>query len=55
MSLGYSTIAIGIAGHEGRQPGVEYNLDGFSRNKGIFGIFNALGTIAFAYGGECIS
>lgn len=30
----------------------EYNLDGFSKAKGIFGVFNALGTVAFAYGGH---
>ena len=31
-----------------------YNLDGqgYSRNDGIFGVFNALGTVAFAYGGH---
>ena len=28
----------------------EYNLDGFSKAKGMFGFFNALGTVAFAYG-----
>lgn len=50
MSLGYSTIAIGVAGHRGKQPGVAYDLDGFSKAKGLFGIFNSLGTIAFAYG-----
>lgn len=52
MSIGYSTIAIGVAGHAGKQPGTVYNLDGKSRADGIFGIFNALGTIAFAYGGH---
>ena len=30
----------------------EYNLDGYSKAKGIFGVFNALGTVAFAYGGH---
>lgn len=52
MSIGYSTIAIGVAGHAGKQPGTEYNLDGYTRMKGLFGIFNSLGTIAFAYGGH---
>lgn len=52
MSLGYSTIAIGIAGHQGKQPGVVYNVDGFTTAQGVFGCFNALGTIAFAYGGH---
>ena len=31
---------------------VQYNLDGVSRLEGIMGCFNALGTIAFAYGGH---
>jgi hypothetical protein len=52
MSISYSTIAIGVSAHAGRQPGAEYNLDGFTKAEGIFGIFNALGTIAFAYGGH---
>ena len=52
MSIGYSTIAIGVAGHAGKQPGAEYNLNGFTRADGVFGIFNSLGTIAFAYGGH---
>ncbi|KAL3142007.1 hypothetical protein ABBQ32_004648 [Trebouxia sp. C0010 RCD-2024] len=52
MSIGYSTIAIGVAGHAGKQPGTEYNLDGYTRAKGVFGIMNSLGTIAFAYGGH---
>ena len=30
----------------------EYNLDGFSKPDGVFGVFNALGTVAFAYGGH---
>lgn len=37
MSLGYSTIAIGIAGHQGKQPGVVYNMDGFTTAQGVFG------------------
>ena len=52
MSISYSTIAIGVSGHAGRQPGAEYNLNGFTKAEGVFGIFNALGTIAFAYGGH---
>ena len=52
MSISYSTIAIGVSAHAGRQPAAEYNLDGFTKAEGIFGIFNALGTIAFAYGGH---
>lgn len=30
----------------------EYNLNGYSKAQGIFGVFNALGTVAFAYGGH---
>lgn len=52
MSIGYSTIAIGVSAHAGRQSDAKYNLDGFTQADGIFGIFNALGTIAFAYGGH---
>ena len=37
MSLGYSTIAIGIASHQGKQPGVVYNMDGFTTAQGVFG------------------
>ena len=37
MSLGYSTIATGIAGHQGKQPGVVYNVDGFTLAQGVFG------------------
>ncbi len=48
MSLSYSTIAIGGSIASGRQPDAYYDL----RTKGaadqIFGIFNALGTVAFA-------
>lgn len=32
--------------------GAAYNLDGYSKAQGIFGVFNALGTVAFAYGGH---
>lgn len=31
---------------------VEYNLKGFTKMDGMFGVFNALGTVAFAYGGH---
>ncbi|KAK9789589.1 hypothetical protein WJX73_001053 [Symbiochloris irregularis] len=51
MSMGYSTIAIVLSIMAGKQPGIEYNLDGLSTSAGIFGIFNALGIVAFAYGG----
>lgn len=29
-----------------------YNLDGYSKAAGVFGAMNALGTLAFAYGGH---
>lgn len=51
MSLGYSTIAMGLAIHAGKQPGVEYNVDGYSTSAGVLEIFNSLGIVAFAYGG----
>ena len=53
MSIAYSTIAIGLAGREGKQSDVQYNLNGFTKPNGVFGILNSLGTIAFAYGGGC--
>ena len=31
---------------------VRYNLDGVTKLQGIMGCFNALGTVAFAYGGH---
>ncbi|KAK9789595.1 hypothetical protein WJX73_006025 [Symbiochloris irregularis] len=50
MSLSYSSIGIGGSLAAGKQPGVEYNLDGYSTSAGIFNVFNALGIVAFAYG-----
>ena len=51
MSLGYSTIAIGVTLHNGKQPGVDYSLDspslGSEANK-ILQAMNAVGIIAFA-------
>ena len=32
--------------------GAQYNLNGFSKPAGLFGVFNALGTVAF---GEALS
>jgi amino acid permease len=52
MSLMYSTIAIGGSIKAGKQPDAVYNLDGQSTAKGVFNAFNALGIIAFAYGGH---
>ena len=53
MSLSYSTIGFGMALHSGRhERNAPYDLPGskYSRADGIFGVFNALGTVAFAYG-----
>lgn len=52
MSLAYSTIAVGLSINNGRQPGVDYNLDGESVASGVFNAMTAFGTIAFAYGGH---
>ena len=49
-SLTYSTIAIGGSIKAGRQPDAEYNLNGYSTAGGLFGVFNALGVVAFACG-----
>jgi len=48
MSLSYSTIAIGVTLHNGRQPNVAYNLNGLSTANGLLNAFNSLGIIAFA-------
>ena len=48
MSLSYSTIAIGVTLHNGKQPNVEYNLNGLSTANGVLNAFNSLGIIAFA-------
>ncbi|KAK9809303.1 hypothetical protein WJX73_002847 [Symbiochloris irregularis] len=52
MSMGYSTIAIGGSIKAGKQPGTEYNLNGYSTGAGILNVFNSLGIVAFAYGGH---
>ncbi|KAG2408240.1 Lysine histidine transporter [Vigna angularis] len=52
MSLSYSTIAWAASLHRGVQPGVQYGSR-FSTDAGnVFGIFGALGTIAFGYAGH---
>ena len=48
MSLSYSTIAIGVTLHNGKQGNVEYNLNGLSTADGVLNAFNSLGIIAFA-------
>ena len=51
MSLSYSTIGFGMSLNSGlEQRNAPYNLDGYTSAEGIFGAFNALGTVAFAYG-----
>ena len=52
MSITYSTIAFGASVGHGQVPDVQYNLDGFTLANGLFGVWNALGTVAFAYGGH---
>lgn len=52
MSLGYSTIATGLTIHNGKQPGVVYNVNEFSTGDAVLSGFNSLGIIAFAYGGH---
>ena len=56
MSLAYSSIAFGAsldAGlHYTDRSKVDYTLNRASAFDGIFGCFNALGTVAFAYGGH---
>ena len=48
MSLAYSTIAVGASIASGRQPDAYYNLDTKDTADKVFGVFNALGTVAFA-------
>lgn len=48
MSLSYSTIAVGASIASGRQPDAYYSLDEKDTADKVFGIFNALGTVAFA-------
>eukprot|EP00243_Klebsormidium_subtile_P008750 TRINITY_DN4211_c0_g1_i1.p1 TRINITY_DN4211_c0_g1~~TRINITY_DN4211_c0_g1_i1.p1 ORF type:complete len:482 (+),score=113.59 TRINITY_DN4211_c0_g1_i1:374-1819(+) len=52
MSLSYSTIAFATSLNVGKQPGVQYNLKGHTTADIVFNVFNALGTVCFAYGGH---
>ena len=52
MSLSYSTMAFGASVAHGQVAGVQYNLDGYTAANGVFGVWNALGTVLFAYGGH---
>ena len=55
MSLSYSTIAIGVTLHNGKQGNVEYNLNGISTASGVLNAFNSLGIIAFACVLPCLA
>ena len=56
MSLAYTTIAAATAVAHGRDTGVSYDVTGptgsgeRSLADAIFGAFNAVGTVAFAFG-----
>ncbi|KAL1352737.1 hypothetical protein HN51_016728 [Arachis hypogaea] len=52
MSLSYSTIAWAASAHKGVQENVEYGYKSSSRVGTVFGFFNALGDVAFAYAGH---
>lgn len=52
MSLSYSTIAWVSSVHHGRSSSVSYDYNFTSTPNGVFGIFNALGQVAFAYAGH---
>lgn len=53
MSISYSTIGWVSAVAEGKAADVSYAIPGSSTDK-IMGIFNALGTMVFAYGGHSV-
>ncbi|CAA3000929.1 lysine histidine transporter 1-like [Olea europaea subsp. europaea] len=52
MSLSYSTIAWGASVDKGVQPDVQYGYKATTTAGTVFNIFNALGTVAFAYAGH---
>ncbi|QHN87285.1 Lysine histidine transporter [Arachis hypogaea] len=52
MSLSYSTIAWAASAHKGVQENAEYGYRSSSRVGTVFGFFNALGDVAFAYAGH---
>lgn len=53
-SIGYSTLAISVSLHTGRNSDAVYNLDGSTADR-IFKGFTALGAIAFAFGGHNVA
>eukprot|EP01018_Ginkgo_biloba_P022625 Gb_22126 [translate_table: standard] len=52
MSLSYSTIAWGASVDKGQLPDVDYGYRHASAAGTVFGVFNALGDVAFAYAGH---
>eukprot|EP01018_Ginkgo_biloba_P022624 Gb_30828 [translate_table: standard] len=52
MSLSYSTIAWGASVNKGQLPDVDYGYRHASTAGTVFGVFNSLGDIAFAYAGH---
>lgn len=52
MSYSYSTIAWAASAHKGVQENAEYGYKAKSTAGTIFGFFNALGDVAFAYAGH---
>lgn len=52
MSLSYSTIAWVASAHHGQDPHVSYAYRDTTTANSVFGVFNALGNIAFAYAGH---
>uniref|UniRef100_A0A7N0UW68 Amino acid transporter transmembrane domain-containing protein n=1 Tax=Kalanchoe fedtschenkoi TaxID=63787 RepID=A0A7N0UW68_KALFE len=52
MSLSYSTIAWGASVDKGVQPDVDYGYRASTTTGKVFGFFNALGDVAFAYAGH---
>ncbi|KAL1553323.1 Lysine histidine transporter 1 [Salvia divinorum] len=52
MSISYSTVAWAASVDKGVQPGVQYGYKSSTTSGTIFNFFNALGSIAFAYGGH---
>ncbi|KAH7446318.1 hypothetical protein KP509_01G051400 [Ceratopteris richardii] len=52
MSLSYSTIAWSVPAARGPNDGVSYDYLHTTTANSVFGIFNALGQIAFAYAGH---
>jgi len=52
MSLSYSTIAWGASVHHGQEPDVSYGYRHTTAANNVFGVFNALGQVAFAYAGH---